>query len=193
MFSVLNLPNFITLLRIGAIPVFLILLVDERYTEALIVFILAGITDSLDGLLARWLDARTTLGAFIDPLADKLLLVSSFVILAFLGDISRWLAVLVIMRDVIILIGYSVLFFVTGHAIEVRPTLIGKASTFFQLLTVIMALVALHNAAWQIPLLRDTSEILAGATVTISGFQYLWRAFRWFNEQEEKLTTTESR
>jgi len=191
-FSVLNLPNLITLLRIGAIPIFLILLVDERYTEALIVFILAGITDSLDGLLARWLDARTTLGAFIDPLADKLLLVSSFVILAFLGDIPRWLAVLVIMRDVIILIGYSVLFFVTGHAIEVRPTLIGKASTFFQLLTVIMALVALHNAAWQIPLLRDTSEVLAGATVTISGLQYLSRAFRWFNEQEEKLSTTQS-
>lgn len=192
MFSVLNLPNLITLLRIGAIPVFLILLVDERYTEALIVFILAGITDSLDGLLARWLDARTTLGAFIDPLADKLLLVSSFVILAFLGDIPRWLAVLVIMRDVIILIGYSVLFFVTGHAIEVRPTLIGKASTFFQLLTVIMALVALHNAAWQIPLLRDTSEILAGATVTISGLQYLSRALRWFNKQEEELSTTQS-
>ncbi len=192
MFSVLNLPNLITLLRIGAIPIFLILLVDERYTEALIVFILAGITDSLDGLLARWLDARTTLGAFIDPLADKLLLVSSFVILAFLGDIPRWLAVLVIMRDVIILIGYSVLFFVTGHAIEVRPTLIGKASTFFQLLTVIMALVALHNAAWQIPLLRDTSEILAGATVTVSGFQYLSRALRWFNKQEEELSTTQS-
>ena len=192
MFSVLNLPNLITLLRIGAIPVFLILLVDERYTEALVVFILAGITDSLDGLLARWLDARTTLGAFIDPLADKLLLVSSFVILAFLGDIPRWLAVLVIMRDVIILIGYSVLFFVTGHAIEVRPTLIGKASTFFQLLTVIMALVALHNAAWQIPLLRDASEILAGATVTISGLQYLSRALRWFNKQEEELSTTQS-
>ena len=192
MFSVLNLPNLITLLRIGAIPIFLILLVDERYTEALIVFILAGITDSLDGLLARWLDARTTLGAFIDPLADKLLLVSSFVILAFLGDIPRWLAVLVIMRDVIILIGYSVLFFVTGHAIEVRPTLIGKASTFFQLLTVSMTLVALHNVAWQIPLLRDTSEILAGATVTISGLQYLSRALRWFNKQEEELSTTQS-
>ena len=192
MFSVHNLPNFITLLRIGAIPVFLILLVDERYTEALLVFILAGITDSLDGLLARWLDARTTLGAFIDPLADKLLLVSSFVILAFLGDIPRWLAILVIMRDVIILIGYSVLFFVTGHAIEVRPTLIGKASTFFQLLTVIMALVALHNVAWQIPLLRDASEILAGATVTISGLQYLSRALRWFNKQEEELSTTQS-
>jgi len=191
-FSVLNLPNFITLLRIGAIPIFLILLVDERYTEALIVFILAGITDSLDGLLARWLDARTTLGAFIDPLADKLLLVSSFVILAFLGDIPRWLAVLVIMRDVIILIGYSVLFFVTGHAIEIRPTLIGKASTFFQLLTVSMALVALHNVAWQIPLLRDTSEILAGITVTISGLQYLSRALRWFNKQEEGLSTTQS-
>lgn len=192
MFSVLNLPNFITLLRIGAIPIFLILLVDERYTEALIVFILAGITDSLDGLLARWLDARTTLGAFIDPLADKLLLVSSFVILAFLGDIPRWLAVLVIMRDVIILIGYSVLFFVTGHAIEVRPTLIGKASTFFQLLTVSMTLVALHNVAWQIPLLRNTSEILAGVTVTISGLQYLSRALRWFNKQEEGLSTTQS-
>ena len=81
---------------------------------------------------------------------------------------------------------------VTGHAIEVRPTLIGKASTFFQLLTVSMALVALHNAAWQIPLLRDASEILAGATVTISGLQYLSRALRWFNKQEEELSTTQS-
>ena len=185
MFSVLNLPNCITLLRIGAIPIFLILLVDERYTEALIVFILAGITDSLDGLLARWLDARTTLGAFIDPLADKLLLVSSFIILAFLGFIPRWLAVLVITRDVIILIGYSVLFFVTGHSIEVRPTLIGKASTFFQLVTVSMALVALHNPNWHFPLLWHTTLVLAGASVTISGLQYLSRAFKWFNEQEE--------
>ena len=184
MFSVLNLPNFITLLRIGAIPIFLILLVDERYTEALIVFILAGITDSLDGLLARWLDARTTLGAFIDPLADKLLLVSSFIILAFLGFIPRWLAVLVIMRDIIILIGYSLLFFITGHSIEVRPTLVGKASTFFQLLTVSMTLVALHNPDWQFPLLWYPTIILAGATVTISGIQYLSRAFTWYNEQE---------
>ena len=189
MFSVLNLPNLITLLRIGAIPIFLILLVDERYTEALIVFILAGITDSLDGLLARWLDARTTLGAFIDPLADKLLLVSSFVILAFLDFIPRWLAVLVITRDIIILIGYSVLFFVTGHSIEVRPTLIGKASTFLQLVTVIMTLVALHNAAWQFPLLWRTSLILTGATVIISGLQYMSRAVRWFNAQEEGPTS----
>jgi len=184
-FSVLNLPNFITFLRIGAIPIFLILLTDERYTEALVVFIFAGITDSLDGLIARLMDSRTTLGAFIDPLADKLLLISSFVILAFLGFIPRWLTVLVISRDVIILSGFIVLFFVTGHSIEVRPSFVGKACTFFQLLTVILTLVALHNAHWTFPLVWHVTLTLAGAATVISGLQYLSRALVWFNQQED--------
>ena len=183
--AILNLPNFITFLRIGAIPIFLIFLTDGRYTDALIVFILAGVTDSLDGALARLTNSHTALGAFIDPLADKLLLVSSFLILAFLGHIPRWLAILVISRDVIILVGFAVLYFITGHSIAVRPTLVGKVCTFFQLVTVTLTLVRLHNAAWQFPLLWQVTLVLAGGAVTISSFQYLSRALWWLNQQDE--------
>jgi cardiolipin synthase len=185
-FAILNLPNLITLLRIGAIPLFLILLTDERYTEALVVFVLAGVTDSIDGAVARLTNSHTALGAYIDPLADKLLLVSSFLILAFLGFIPRWLAILVISRDVIILFGFAVLYFITGHSIAVRPTLVGKASTFFQLLTVTLALVALHNPAWRFPLVWNATLGLAGVAVTASGLQYLSRALVWLNQQDEE-------
>ncbi|MGH7964744.1 MAG: CDP-alcohol phosphatidyltransferase family protein [Candidatus Binatia bacterium] len=185
-FSVLTLPNVVTLLRIGAIPVFLILLTDNQYTAALVVFLLAGATDSLDGALARLTNSHTALGAYIDPLADKLLLVSSFVILAFLGFIPRWLAILVISRDVIILLGFVVLFFVTGHSIAVRPSFIGKASTFFQLLTVTLTLASLHNPAWHFPFLWYSVLALTGGTTVISGVQYLSRALLWFNEHDEE-------
>ncbi len=183
--AILNLPNLITFLRIGAIPLFLILLTDEQYTEALWVFVIAGVTDSVDGAVARLTNSHTALGAYIDPLADKLLLVSSFSILAFLGFIPRWLAILVISRDVIILVGFAVLYFITAHSIAVRPTLMGKASTFLQLLTVTMALVGLHNPAWRFPLLWQATLMLTGGAVTISSFQYLSRALLWLNQQSE--------
>ena len=182
---ILNLPNLITLLRIGAIPLFLILLTDQKYTEALIVFVLAGVTDSIDGMVARLTNSHTVLGAYIDPLADKLLLVSSFLILAFLGFIPRWLAILVVSRDIIILIGFAVLYFITGHSIAVRPTLMGKACTFLQLLIVTLTLISLHNPAWRFPVLWNFSLILAGCAVTVSGIQYLARALLWLNQQDE--------
>ncbi len=181
-----NLPNFITFLRIGAIPVFLILLIDKRYTEALLLFVFAGVTDSIDGAVARLTNSHTTLGAYIDPLADKLLLVSSFAILAFLNFLPSWLAILVISRDIIILIGFAVLYFITGHSIAVRPTLIGKASTFFQLATVTLTLIALHNPAWRFPLLLRASLLLAGTAVAVSALQYLSRALWWLNLQDEQ-------
>ena len=184
--SILSLPNLLTLLRIGAIPLFLILLTDQRYTEALFVFVMAGVTDSLDGAIARLTNSRTILGAYIDPLADKLLLVSSFIILAFLGFVPRLLAILVISRDVIIMVGFAVLYFITGHSITVRPTLVGKVCTFFQLLTVTLTLVALHNPAWRFPLLWHASLILAGGTVSLSGLQYLSRALLWLNQHDEE-------
>jgi len=184
--TILNVPNFLTLLRIGAIPIFLILLTDGRYTEALIVFALAGVTDSLDGAIARLTNTRTTLGSYIDPLADKLLLVSSFVILTFLNFIPHWLAILVISRDVIILLGFLVLFMITGRSIVIRPTFIGKACTFLQLLTVTQTLVALHNPAWRSALLWYSTLTLAGGATAVSGLQYLARAFQWLHAQEEE-------
>jgi cardiolipin synthase len=184
--TILNLPNLITLLRIGAIPLFLILLTDKQYTEALIVFAIAAATDSLDGAIARLTNSRTVLGSYIDPLADKLLLVSSFLILTYLGFIPHWLAILVISRDVIILFGFLVLFMITGRSIVIRPTLIGKASTFFQLLTVTQTLVALHEPLWRIPWLWGPTLAVAGAATVISGLQYLVRAVQWANVQDEE-------
>lgn len=185
-FSILTLPNLITFLRIGAIPLFLILLTDQQYTEALIVFVLAGATDSLDGAIARLTNSHSALGAYIDPLADKLLLVSAFLILTVLGFVPHWLAILVISRDVVILVGFAVLYFITGRSIAVRPTLIGKASTFFQLLTITLTLVGLHNPAWRFPLLWEATLVLAGGAVVISGVQYLLRALLWLNQQSEE-------
>ncbi len=190
--SILNLPNLITLLRIGAIPLFLILLTDERYTEALLVFVVAGATDSLDGAIARMTNTRTALGAYIDPLADKLLLVSAFVILTFLGFVPHWLAILVISRDVIILVGFAVLYFITGHSITIRPTFVGKVSTFFQLLTVTLTLAVLHNPSWYFPFLWNATLVLAGGAVTVSGLQYLWRALLWLNQQDQQGSSSAS-
>lgn len=191
--AVFNLPNLITLLRIGAVPVFLILLTSERYTDALILFILTAATDSLDGAIARFTNTRTAFGAYIDPLADKLLLMSSLLVLAFLGFVPRWLAILVISRDVITLIGFVVLFFSTGHFIAVRPSLVGKASTFLQLLTVTLTLLSLHNPGWHLPLLWHGAILLAGGTTVLSGFQYLYRALLWLGEQEAREVSPANR
>src|SRR5512139_716145 len=109
----LTLPNFLTLLRIIAVPVFLILISNQHYGAGLLLSRGAGITDTVDGVLARLMDSKSDLGASLDPLADKLLLVSSFVILAWVGVIPSWLMILVLTRDVVILAGYLLIYFVS--------------------------------------------------------------------------------
>ena len=89
-----------------------------------------------------------------------------------------------ISRDVFILIGFAVLFFITGHSIAVRPTFVGKVCTFFQLLTITLTLVSLHNPAWRFPLLWHSTVTLAGGATTVSGLQYLSRALLWLNQQD---------
>src|SRR5262249_8077367 len=135
--------NFLTLLRIVAIPCFLILLEDHRWSEALAVFVAAGITDGLDGLIARMTHTKTTFGAYLDPAADKMLLVSAFIALGFMHVVPRWLVVLVLSRDAIIVLGYFLLFMLTQQTMEVRPTVTGKLSTCLQLFAVAMVLVGL--------------------------------------------------
>ncbi len=137
----LNLPNILTLCRLGSIPIFLSFLSKHRYTAALYVFIAAAITDSLDGTVARWFDSRTELGAFLDPFADKLMLVSAFVVMTIEGDFPGWLLIVVGIRDIVIVFGYLMLSFFTGERIPVRPSYLGKSSTFLQLACVTGALL----------------------------------------------------
>src|SRR5207244_8914866 len=107
----LNLPNFLTLIRILTIPFFLVYLAYHRYWEALIIFIFGGVTDFLDGLAARLMKQQTALGAFLDPVADKLLVLSSFFMLGSIDAIPTWLAVIVITRDVLLLLGGGIVYF----------------------------------------------------------------------------------
>src|SRR4030042_912450 len=157
----MNIPNLLTLLRIILSPVIVILLIQGAFCKALIVFIVAGITDALDGFLARVLNQQTVLGAYLDPIADKGLLASSFITLSVLHIIPGWLTVIVISRDFIILLGISVLS-IMSISVEIRPAFISKITTTLQLVTVLLSLSALGlpggiREIWLLPLYVETA------------------------------------
>ena len=168
-----NVPNMITLLRIVLIPVFVIALVYQRYDYALALFIVAGLTDMLDGLWARLTNKKTNLGAFLDPMADKALLLTSFILFSVYGWVPKWLTITVISRDIIVVMGW-VLLSVTSHETKVAPTLAGKAAIASQLVLIAYVLLAIN-----LPELPDETPlpaaiIVAGLTV-FSGLQYIYR------------------
>jgi cardiolipin synthase len=180
----LNLPNFLTMCRIGSIPVFLIFLTRQRYTEALYVFAAAAITDGLDGAVARWFDRRTELGAFLDPFADKLMLVSAFVVLTIHGDLPGYLLSVVMIRDIVIVVGYLMISFFTGERVPVRPSYLGKLSTFMQLGCVIAVLARAGNY-WP----TDFNRLLiATVAVTAASFvHYMYRGLVWLRSREPQM------
>lgn len=142
-----NIPNALTVFRILLVPVFLYLVWSEKLFGAVAVFALAGFTDALDGFIARAYGLRTELGANLDPLADKLLLISAFVALTSLGLIPVWLCVPVIARDALILAGVLALRG-SGRKVRIAPSVSGKLTTVLQISTVLYAMVfAGRNAA----------------------------------------------
>jgi cardiolipin synthase len=135
-----NIPNFLTVLRIVLVPIIVILLIQGQFTKALVCFIIAGVTDGLDGMLARVLNQTTVVGAYLDPLADKVLVISMYATLAIIGVIPGWLAVIVISRDFIILGGILVLTHMSVN-IEIKPSYVSKINTMLQLATIFVALL----------------------------------------------------
>ncbi len=121
-------PNQITFLRLGFLPLFLILMSYEKYRWALLVLVVAGLSDGIDGVLARTLNQRSALGAYLDPIADKLLLSSSFIILAFKHEIAWWLTILVLSRDILILVVAAVILLVSGYR-PFPPSFLGKLTS----------------------------------------------------------------
>ena len=170
----MSLPNLITILRLLLAPILVISLLNGHFLLAIIIVSIAGLSDILDGLLARRLNQCTNLGSCLDPIADKVLISSSFVLLAWLRFIPNWLAVVVISRDVIILLGSLLLFLFNIH-FEVRPSLLGKMTTAFQMITIFATLLAQlsHIDFPLLPLLWSTM----GLTLA-SGTQYLYRGYR---------------
>jgi cardiolipin synthase len=168
---VFTVPNQLTFLRLAFLPLFIIAIEYDRYALALWILLAAGVSDALDGWLARQLDQKTTLGAYLDPIADKLLLSSSYLVLAFKGQIGWWLAILVLGRDVLILVACAVILLAAGYRLF-PPSIWGKATTMCEILLVILALSV---AVWKIPELfiaREVCAYVVAALVMISGVHY---------------------
>jgi len=171
----LNVPNTLTIVRIVIIPVFLTAIVYKRYSYAFYLFIVAAVTDIFDGLFARLKDQRTSLGMFLDPLADKFLIVTAIIILSVYGRIPKWLAIIVISRDIIVVIGWFLLYLVTGSA-KVEPSLPGKATIWVQ--SIFIAYVLMNMTFFYMPALYPVFQWITAGITIISGLHYIYRGFR---------------
>ena len=171
----MNIPNTITLIRVILIPFFIDLMIYGYYRPALMVFVAACLTDALDGLIARLTNTRTSLGAFLDPVADKLLIVSSFITLAILRHLPVWFVIIVVSRDIILAFG-SFVISVSGHHLTIRPSVFGKITTFLQLLSVTLTL-ALIAYGMQTGYLKSVYWLSAVMTV-VSGVQYVLQGMK---------------
>jgi len=171
----MNIPNSLTILRILLIPCFIGLLVYGRFTQALIVLLVAGLTDALDGAIARLRNQHTRLGAVLDPLADKLLLTSGFITLSIIHLIPLWVTILVVSRDVILMLGTAVAHFADSH-VDISPTFLGKGTTFLQLAYVV-TVVFLSSRHIDLSIMLPLLVGMVSFTL-LSGLHYLYRGFR---------------
>jgi cardiolipin synthase len=177
----MTLPNILTLIRILLIPLFVILIINKSFGWALLIFGIAGITDGIDGLIARITHQRTELGAYLDPIADKLLLAAGFVTLAIIEILPSWLAVIVITRDLIILLGILVMILTNYHP-KIQPILISKVTTFLQISTILLVLMVDYGSFFK---QLSTIAIYGTTLLTIlSGAHYIYIGTRIFNERK---------
>jgi cardiolipin synthase (CMP-forming) len=166
-------PNQITLLRLGFLPFFLILISYEHYKQALLLLIVAALSDAIDGLLARKLNQRSPLGAYLDPIADKLLLSSSFIILAFKQKLAWWLTIIVLSRDVLILMVAVVILLISGYR-PFPPSIYGKVTTGLQILLVFMIVL---SAAYPHPQFAPINRVLIYAVTAFTIFSAFHYSF----------------
>lgn len=166
-------PNLITVVRFILVIPTVMFLLEQRYGYALIVFLVASISDALDGMLARYYQASTRFGSIMDPLADKLLLVSTFIALTYMGVLPFWLMVLIIIRDLIIISG-AILYQVLYGSYELEPTRLSKVNTLFQISLVVITLT--HQAAILIlPAFISTMMFIIVAILAVmTCVQYFW-------------------
>ena len=176
----MNLANQITILRILLVPFFIAFILYSKWEMALLIFVLAAVSDGIDGYIARVTKKRTKLGKTLDPVADKLLILSAFICLSVAKGLSPsvkpplYVPIIIISRDAIILIGVLLIHLIKGE-LEVKPTLISKVTTFFQMVTVISILLKLAIS----PFLWN---IAVGFTIC-SGVDYVIKGSRLLNEK----------
>lgn len=189
---IVTVPNILTVARMVMIPAFVSLLFYGRFGWALIVFVAAGVSDALDGFIARALNQKSHVGTILDPIADKLLLVSSFVVLSlhtvFPQPLSRhlpipfWVTACVLSRDIFIIVGAIAINIVTGFN-GFRPTLLGKISTFVQIIAILLVLVCAREPRLSGYVLPTTYFIVAFLAVA-SGVHYTFHAAKLMSEEK---------
>jgi len=178
MSSLATLPNLLTIARLILSPFIFAAIVSGRHETALILFALAAMTDGLDGLLARRINQATPLGAYLDPVADKILLSGVYISLAVAGKIPSWLVVVILGRDLFLLASSGIALLFTAYR-EFRPSVWGKASTFVQ---IACATAWMSKNAMNLASLQTSAQALVWpvAAITIwSGLHYSWRGFRF--------------
>jgi len=169
------LPNQLTLLRLTIVPFLVLAILDGHYHRAFILIVVAGISDGLDGALARMFRQRTELGSYLDPVADKLLLSTLFLVLMHVGLVSRRVTVMVFSRDLGIIVIAALLYATTGTR-DFHPSWLGKANTVAQILAVCSVVLAQTDpASWVLWIRHSSLEATLWLTV-LSGFHYLWRS-----------------
>ncbi len=174
-----QIPNFLTVVRILLIVPFAWCIYVQQYAEALAIFFIAGLSDGVDGFLARQFGWKSRFGAIADPLADKLLLITAYVVLAWTEQIPLWLTVLVLSRDLIIVVGALVYHYWISHY-EIKPSLWGKACTLVQIVFALAILI--RQAEWPMPEWVIDGGLWVVALVTaFSGLHYVlsWSLRGW--------------
>lgn len=192
---IITVPNFLTVFRMVLIPVFVSLLFYQKFVLALAVFVFAGITDGLDGLLARRFDQKSQLGTILDPIADKLMLVTAFVVLSMRSvfpqpvpshlPVPFWVTIAVISRDVFILVGAAAINIVTGFR-GFRPSVLGKINTFVQIIAIGLVMFAAsvpYGTGYYLPTLYATVFAFA----VLSGAHYVFFVSRLVNEDRTNV------
>jgi cardiolipin synthase len=174
--ALLTLPNVITFARLCAVPAAVWLVLQDRMDAAFWVFVAAGASDAVDGWLARVFNSRSRLGAILDPVADKALLVSMYVTLAAVGVLPDWLAILVVFRDLLIVGGVLVLY-VLGQPPAIQPILLSKANTALQI-TLAAGALLVAGFGLSAAALIDLLVLATAASTFASGAVYVWRAAR---------------
>lgn len=167
----MTIPNLITILRLILVPAVVLAMLQARWDWAFAGFLVAGISDGVDGFIARRFNQQSTLGAYLDPVADKLLLVSVFVVMSFIGQLPLWLVVIMVSRDA--LIGCAVvLSAVMTHPVEMKPLFVSKANTAIQ---IVLAALVLGELALDVHLdpLRSALILLSGVLTVASAAAYL--------------------
>jgi cardiolipin synthase len=170
-----HIPNLLTLLRMFAAPVLILCLTDRNYGLGALVFLIAGITDALDGWYAKRFDCVTPLGAILDPIADKMLIITAYFVLSLLGDIPLWLVLIVGFRDLGIVGGYLILQDIREQMLP-QPSMLSKLNTVVQIVFVLV--IMLNEVNWvSLSIAVDIFLWLVTVTTLVSGVHYI---FRWF-------------